>query len=267
MLPTFIITLREGFEAALVIGIIISYLHKVGIPSETKKVWLGTGLAVLLSLIGGFAVYAIFKTTTEGLFQQLLEGIAMSIAVVVLTYMVFWMNGGGKGMTMVINERVKKASSSESILALTVLAFVSVIREGVETVLFLIGTTSTNSPTEALVGGVLGLVFAIIAGYVVFRSSKKLNIALFFKWTSILLLFMAAGMLSNAIGEFHEAQWLPPLAKRIWDTSGLLSEDDFFGGILMAVFGYNSSPSLLQVISYTIYLATTLFVYLKPKTH
>lgn len=263
MVATLIVTLREGFEAALIIGIILSYLHKVGMIKETRKVWIGTALALLLSVVGGVGVFTIMETTSEGLFQQLLEGVALMTAVVVLTYMVFWMHGGGKGMANSINAKVKDAVGSNSVTALAVLAFVSVIREGVETVLFLIGTTKSSSPTEAFMGGILGLIIAVVAGYAVFRSSKNVNITAFFKWTSILLLFMAAGMLSNAIGEFHEAQLLPPIAKRIWDTSGYLSEDDFFGGMAMALFGYNSSPSLLQVVSYVIYLSTTMYLFLK----
>lgn len=263
MLATLIVTLREGVEAALIIGIILSYLHKIGLEREGRKVWLGTALATVLSIVGGFGVFLIMGTTTEGLFQQLLEGFAMLTAVIVLTYMVFWMHGGGKGMTASINAKVQAAVSSSSVTALAVLAFVSVLREGVETVLFLIGTTSSSTPGEALAGGLLGLIMAVVVGYAVFKSSRKVNIAAFFKWTSVLLLFMAAGMLSNAIGEFHEANLLPPIAKRIWDTSGFLSEDDFFGGIMMALFGYNSSPSLFQVISYVSYLAGTMYMFFR----
>jgi high-affinity iron transporter len=263
MLATLIITLREGFEAALIIGIILSYLYKVGLAQETRKVWIGTVLATLMSVVGGFGVFIIMETTAEGLFQQLLEGFAMMIAVIVLTYMVFWMHGGGKGMAASISSKVQGAIGSGSVTALAFLAFVSVIREGIETVLFLIGTTKSSLPIEAFTGGILGLALAIIAGYIVFKSSKKVNIAAFFKWTSVLLLFMAAGMLSNAIGEFHEAEWLPPLVNRIWDTSGYLSEDDFLGGMMMALFGYNSSPSLLQVASYAVYLVSTIYLFFK----
>lgn len=264
MLASLLITLREGLEAALIIGIILAYLARTGNRQSFKPVWLGTSLAVLVSLIAGAVVYLVAGEFT-GRAEEIFEGLAMFVAAGILTWMIFWMRKQAVNIKAHLHAQIQSVLTSGSSRGLVILAFVVVVREGIETVLFLFAATRVaESPLLFTVGGFLGLAIAIVIGYSIYKGSSKLNLRTFFNVTSLVLIFFAAGLLAYGIHEFIEAGIIPPLVEHVWDINHILSEKSTFGLFLKAILGYNANPSLIEVIAYPLYLALALGSYFRP---
>ena len=263
MLGSLLITLREGLEAALVIGIILAYLAKTDNRSGFKYVWTGTGLAVLASLVAGALIYFLAGEFT-GRAEEIFEGSAMFLAAGVLTWMIFWMRQQAINIKAHLHAQIQSVLTSGSTLGLILLAFVVVVREGIETVLFLFAAlTVAESPAAFTAGGLLGLVIAVLLGYSVYKGSARLNLRTFFNATSIVLIIFAAGLLAHGIHEFHEAGIIPPVIEHVWDINNILPEKSTFGRFLTALTGYNGNPSLVEVIAYAAYLALALGLYFR----
>ncbi len=266
MLSSFLITLREGLEAALIIGIILAYLARTDNRQGFKSVWLGASLAILVSLIAGATIY-LLAGEFSGQAEEIFEGFAMFVAVGVLTWMIFWMRKQAINIKVHLHAQIRSVLTSGSALGLIVLAFVVVVREGIETVLFLFAATRVaESPLLFTVGGFLGLVIAIGIGYSIYKGSSKLNLRTFFNATSVVLIVFAAGLLAYGIHEFIEAGIIPPLVDPVWDINHILSEKSTLGLFLKAILGYNGNPSLVEVIAYPVYLALALGFYFRPLT-
>jgi len=264
MLSSFLITLREGLEAALIIGIILAYLARTGNRQGFKPVWLGTSLAVLVSLIAGATVYLLAGEFT-GQAEEIFEGFAMFIAAGILTWMIFWMRKQAVNIKAHLQAQIQSVLTSGSSLGLVILAFVVVVREGIETVLFLFAATRVaESPPLFTVGGFVGLAIAIVIGYSIYKGTSKLNLRTFFNVTSVVLIVFAAGLLAHGIHEFHEAGLIPPVVEHVWDINHILPEKSTFGRLLTAIVGYNGNPSLVEVVTYFGYLALTLGIYFRP---
>ncbi len=264
MLSSFLITLREGLEAALIIGIILAYLARTDNRQGFKPVWLGISLAVLVSLIAGATVY-ILAGEFSGRAEEIFEGIAMFVAAGVLTWMIFWMRKQAIDIKAHLQAQIQSVLTSGSSLGLVILAFVVVVREGIETVLFLFAATRVaESPLLFTVGGFLGLAIAIVIGYSLYKGASWLNLRTFFNVTSLVLIFFAAGLLTYGIHEFIEAGIIPPLVDPVWDINHILSEKSTFGLFLKAILGYNGNPSLVEVVAYPVYLALALGSYFRP---
>ncbi len=264
MLASLLITLREGLEAALIIGIILAYLAKTGSRQSFKPIWLGTSLAVLVSLIVGAAIY-LLAGEFSGRAEEIFEGLAMFVAVGVLTWMIFWMRKQAVNIKAHLETQIQSILISGSSLGLVILAFVVVVREGIETVLFLFAATRVaESPVLFTVGGFLGLAIAIVIGYSIYKGATRLNLRIFFNVTSLVLIFFAAGLLAYGIHEFIEAGIIPPLVDPVWDINHILPEKSTFGLFLKAILGYNANPSLIEVIAYPLYLALALGSYFRP---
>ena len=264
MLSSLLITLREGLEAALIIGIILAYLARTDNQQGFKPVWLGTSLAVLVSLIAGAAVYLLAGEFT-GQAEEIFEGFAMFVAAGVLTWMIFWMRKQAVNIKAHLHTQIQSALTSGSSLGLVALAFVVVVREGIETVLFLFAATRVaESPALFAVGGFLGLVLAIGIGYSVYKGTSRLNLRIFFNVTSLVLIMFAAGLLAHGIHEFHEAGIIPPVVEHVWDINHILPEKSTSGRFLAAIVGYNGNPSLVEVVTYFAYLALALGSYFRP---
>jgi high-affinity iron transporter len=253
MLASFLITLREGLEAALIVGIVLSMLRQLGQSERARPVWFGVGAAVLVSVVAGIALNAL-GVAFEGRGEEIFEGVAMILAAAVLTWMIFWMQRQGRGMQAELELGVRRAVSTGSAWALFSLAFVAVVREGIETVLFLTAAAFSATPGQTLVGGALGLAVAVILGWLVFAAGKQLNVRTFFRVTSVLLIFVAAGLFAHGVHELQEAAVLPTLVEHVWDTNHVLDENGTVGVFLKALFGYNGNPSLLEVVAYVGYL-------------
>lgn len=259
-----LITLREGLEAALIISIILAFLSRMGQPKQFRSVWLGTGAAVAASLVAGAIV---FWTAGElsGRAEEVFEGTAMLVAVAVLSYMVLWMRKQARSLKAHLEAQVESALKTGSTFAMALLAFVVVIREGIETVLFLFSAWRVEEDTVALfLGGLIGLTVAIAIGYLGYKGSRFINLRTFFNVTGVLLVFFAAGLLAHGIHEFQEAGIFPIVLEEVWNTNGVLSEQAGLGSFLKALFGYNGNPELLEVLSYFTYLVGVLWIYFRP---
>lgn len=263
MFSAFLITLREGLEAALIISIILAYLTRSDKRSAFKQVWLGTGLAIAVSLIAGAIIFVVAGEFT-GRAEEIFEGIAMLLAAGVLTWMIFWMRKQAVGIRGHLQSQVQSALAGGSSFALLALTFVVVVREGVETALFLFATTRVEeSAVLSAVGGILGLAVAVVIGYGLYRGASRLNLRTFFNVTSLLLIVFAAGLLAHGIHEFQEAAIIPFVVEHVWDINHILPEGSGVGLFLKAIVGYNGNPSLIEVVGYVAYLAAVLGLYLR----
>ncbi|MBT3362591.1 MAG: iron transporter [Chloroflexi bacterium] len=264
MIASMLITLREGLEAALIIGIILAYLAKTGNRQAFKPVWIGVALAVAVSMIvGGIIFWTAGEFSGKG--EEIFEGIAMFVAVGVLTWMIFWMRKQAAGIKAHLHSQIDSALGNNSIKALVILAFVVVVREGIETALFLFASTRVSESTESsLIGGLIGLAIAIAIGYAFYRGSARLNLKTIFNVTGLLLIVFAAGLLAHGIHEFHEAGLIPTGIEHVWNINHIIDEKSTVGAFLKALVGYNGNPSLVEVIAYVVFLTTALAAFLRP---
>ncbi len=267
MLSSLLITLREGLEAALIIGIILAYLDRTGNRQGFKPVWIGTSLAILVSLISGTGIYLLAEEFS-GRAEEIFEGLAMFVAAGVLTWMIFWMRRQAVNLKAHLHAQIQSVLTSGSSFALVTLAFVVVVREGIETVLFLFSATRVaESNVLFIMGGFLGLGIAIAIGYSIYKGSSKLNLRTFFNVTSVVLIVFAAGLLAHGIHELQEATIIPIIVEHVWDVNHVIPEKATFGLFLTAIFGYNGNPSLIEVGAYLAYLGLALGSYFRPITN
>ena len=253
MLSSFFISFREGLETFLIIGIIISYLFKINEKRFIKHVIFGAISAIVLS-IGIAYIFELLLGGFTGRLEQIFEGSIMLLAVVVLTYMIFWMNNQAKIIKSDIEVSVNNVVGKGRIFSLFFLGFIVVIREGAETVLFFRAISFQTSANELIIGGVIGIISSMILALLFFISTKKINLSLFFRITGILIMFIAAGLLSTSLHEFQEAKIIPVIKDNIYNINNIISKDSVAGGILNSLFGYNPSPSLLEIIVYLAYI-------------
>ncbi len=263
--------LREGVEAALIVSIILAYLAKTGNQRYFGMIWVGAGAAIVLSVVIGLVLF-----NTVGGFEepaeQIFEGFAMIIAAAVVTWMLFWMRRTAANIKGELHAGVDRALANGGIFGLAALAFTAVIREGIETALFLMGQ-ATAAGTEAmstLIGALVGLVIAVGIGYGLYRGARVINLRTFFQWTGIALIFIAAGLLSHGIHEFIEAGWITFGTSTAFDISAILPHEAADGGlgvvgsILRAMFGYTSTPEWITFIAWLTYVVVVLTLYLRP---
>ncbi len=254
MLASFLLSLREGIEAALVIGITLGVLLKLKRSDLIVKVWQGTGTAVVISGVAAVALNFL-GMEFEGKGEQIFEGSALLIAAGVLSWMILWMREHASNLKNEIEVNTRQAVSGNGRKAIFLLAFLAVVREGIELALFLLAARLTSNPLQMFVGALFGLVAAIVLGWVIFTSAGKLSLRGFFASTNALLIIFAAGMVGLGIHEFNEAGLIPSIVEHVWDLSPILSDSSGLGLVLKALVGYNSSPSLASVIGYFTYLA------------
>jgi high-affinity iron transporter len=252
MFASFLITLREGLEAALIVGIVLSVLRKLGQSNRSKPVWVGVGTAVLASIVVGLVLNAL-GVAFEGRGEEIFEGIAMLLAAGVLTWMIFWMQRQGRQVQAELERDVRRAALTGSSWALFSLAFVAVVREGIETALFMTAAAFSATPAQTLIGGLLGLAVAVVLGWLIFAAGKQLNVSAFFRGTSVLLILFAAGLFAHGIHELQEAGLVPIIVEHVYDINSFLDENGAVGIFLKALLGYNGNPSLIEILSYGAY--------------
>lgn len=253
MLPAYLLSLREGLEAALIIGILLGALRKLGRSNSNKVIWSGVLSAALLSLILALALNW-FGKSFEGRTEEVFEGSAMFLAATVLTWVLFWMQRQGKYIKDALEANVQRAALQGGSWALFLVAFSAVLREGVELGLFLTAAAIATDAPQVVSGAALGLGTATLLGWSLFASLVKLDLRRFFQITSFLLLLFAAGLVAHGVHEFNEVGWIPTLIEHVWDTNILLDENSILGQMLKALFGYNGNPSLSEVLGYLLYL-------------
>jgi high-affinity iron transporter len=266
MVAAALLAFREGLEAALILGIVLGVLRRVGRTHQARVVWLGAGLAALASLAAGLSLYAL-GISFEGRAEQIFEGLAMLLAAGVLTWMIFWMNRQGREIEAELERDVRRATQGGGNWALFSLAFLAVFREGLELALFLTAATFTSTAAATLMGGLVGLVAAAVAGWLIFATTTRLNLHMFFRVTSILLIFFAAGLVAHGVHEFNEAGLIPAVVEHVWDLNPVLDESSALGQILKTILGYNGNPSLTEVIAYLGYWLVVLLALRRGRTH
>jgi high-affinity iron transporter len=254
---------REGLEASLIVGIVLGYLAKTENRRYFRLIWLGTAAAVAVSVAAGAALFFSIGEL-EGRSEQIFEGIAMLCAVSVLTWMIFWMRKQAANIKKELEAKLASAVAAGSAIGLASVVFFAVLREGVETALFLFAIGESSTPLATGIGAVIGLAISISLGVGIYMGSRRLNLRQFFTATGLLLIVFAAGLLAHAVHEFQEAGILPETVEHLWNTNAMVSEDSHFGKFLTALFGYNGDPSALEVGVWFTYLSVTLVLFLRP---
>lgn len=266
MLPSFLLTLREGVEVSLIIGIILGTLVKLDRPHLRSSVWLGVGMASIFSLGAAVIIHSV-GTSFTGRSEEIFEGVTMVIAAIVLTWVIFWMNRQARNLNQNLEADVRTATSDQGRWALFSLAFFAVLREGIEIGLFLTTTTFTMGITMTVLGALLGLVVAIAVTSTLVASISRMQLKTFFISTSVLLILFSAGLVGHAVHEFNEANLIPALVNPLWDVSQILSESSALGQTLKVLFGYNANPTLTEVIAYFGYYVLVLLIYWLSSTY
>jgi high-affinity iron transporter len=246
--------LREGVEAALVVAILLAYLNRLGGKSHIRWVWIGTLSAAFLSLVVGVVIYNTVGAL-EGRAEELTEGVVAFAAAALLTWMIFWMGKNARQLRDKLESEAASAVEVGGVGALAAVAFVAVMREGLESALFMISTTVGETANGSEVaGGILGLLAAIGVGYLVYRGGSRINLRLFFRVTGFLIILFAAGLVSKGVHEFQEVGVLPIIIEPLYEIPFGDPNISTVARFAKTMFGWSPSPSLLMVISYWAYL-------------
>ncbi len=251
MIAAFILFLREGLEASLIVSILLAALRQLGQTHQARAVWVGVILAGVGSLLGGAALYLTVRAYNGSTFQAVFETITYLFAVVLLTTMTFWMQKNSRNLKKDITA---KASMAGSGFALGLLAFTTVGREGLETAVFMLAFAFQTNWQLLLLGALLGLLASTGLCVMVYRLGYKLDFRIFFRVMGILLLIFAAGLLGDAVQNMQQLGWLPFGTTTLWSTAQFLSESSTVGDILHTFLGYAEAPTILQALLYAIYL-------------
>ncbi len=262
MLAGFLLALREGIEAALIISIVLGMLKKMNRHDRAPVVWLGVGGAALLSAAVAIGL-SVIGAEFEGAAEQIFEAVTMLFAAAILTWMIFWMQKQGRQIQKGLESDVREALSGGQTAALFSVAFFAVLREGIELALFLTAVNFSapvagEAPILGWLGGVLGLLAAIALGWLMYDSAIKLNLRRFFQYTSIILIFFAAGLVGSAVRELNELNWIPSVIEHVYDLNHIVPETTLFGQFMKALFGYNANPSLTEMLAYIGYFVVVL---------
>ncbi len=254
MLPTFVIGLREGLEASLIVGIVAAFLRQRGRTDALRQVWLGVGLAVLLCLGLGIALQVLDRELPQRQ-QEGLETVIGLIAVGMVTYMVVWMRRHSRDLKGSLETATASALETGSTRALVLMAFLAVLREGFETAVFLIAAfNAASSPASAGGGALIGVLVAVIVGVAIYRGGVRINLSRFFRVTGLVLVVIAAGLLATAAHTAHEAGWLNAGQQRTFDLSWLVRPGTPLASVLTGVLGLQPRPVVAEVVVWVLYL-------------
>jgi len=261
MLSTFIIALREGLEAALIVGILVAYIVRTDRRHFLKPLWTGVGAALAATFaLGAFLSYTSAELTARG--EELFAGITSFIAVGLVTWMVFWMKRTARTLRNELHGKVDTALTGGPI-SLALVAFFAVAREGLETALFIYTNFQTvGAASTATVGLVLGLTLAVVLGYLIYNRSVKLDLSKFFTVTGVALIIVAAGVLSYGIHEFQELGWIPGVDDFLWDVTPWIAKESILASLLSGTVGFDTTTSFIQFIAWSAYLVAVLVPYL-----
>jgi high-affinity iron transporter len=266
---SFVIALREGIEAALIVSIILAYLKQLGATDRARLVWWGTIVAVAISAMVATALFAA-DTEFEGRSEELFEGFVTLAAVGVLTWMIFWMRRQGARIRTELHDKVDTALVTGG-FALAGLAFFAVLREGIETALFLFAAANgtaveSGGVASQLLGAALGLGLAVLLGVLLYRGGIKMNLRTFFRVTGWALIVVAAGLFAFALHELQEAGLIPILEAHAFDVSSSLPDDTGVGAVLRGLLGYHADPTWLEVVGWLGYLVVVGGLFLRQPT-
>lgn len=264
MLPTFVIGLREGLEAALIVGIIAAFLRQSNRRDALRAVWLGVGAAVLVCLAVGIGLELLSANLPQRQ-QEMLECVVAAIAVLMISYMVLWMRKHSKDLRTDLQHAAGSALARGSAAALVVMAFLAVIREGFETSVFLLAAfQSAVSPAQAAVGVLLGIALAVALGYLIYRGGVRLNLSRFFRITGVVLVLVAAGLVMSTLRAAYEAGWLTAGQQTALDLSAVARPGSITESVLTGMLGIRSTLPVVEVVAYVLYAVPMLLVVLWP---
>ncbi len=253
MLPSYLLSLREGIEAALIIGIVIGALRKIRRTDLAPALWWGVLSAAAVSVLAA-VLLTLFGLELEGPAEKIYEGATMLLAAGILTWMIFWMSQQARTLKTELEEGVSKAAASTGRRAIFWLAFVAVVREGVELALFLTASIFATDVLQTAIGAALGLGTAVLLGWSIFAAIVRLDLRRFFQATGILLILFAAGLVAHGVHEFNEVNLIPAVVERVWDANAFLPAESILGQFMKALFGYNPTPALTEMIAYFGYM-------------
>src|SRR5512140_878221 len=267
MLATYLLSLREGLEAALIIGIVLGAVNKIRRKDLSPAVWLGILSAIGVSLLAALILTSVgmsLKDPAEAIF----EGITMLIAAGILTWMIFWMSKQARFLKGELEAGVNKAASTAGKTAVFWLAFVAVVREGIELALFITAAFFAGNQSgvrsdivQTLVGTILGVGTAALLSWTLFASTVRLDLRRFFQVTGFLLILFAAGLVAHSVSEFNEVGWIPSIIPHVWNLDAFISESSLLGHLLKTLLGYHSTPSLTELIAYLVYIRVATIVW------
>jgi high-affinity iron transporter len=251
LLSNFLIGLREGLEAALIVGILVAYAKKTSRQDWVNKILLGVGAAIVVSILAGLLLNWLVEDP-EGGTNEIIAGTASFVAVFFVTWMIFWMAKNARNLSGDLKSRLSGTTTAFTVVSL---AFFAVIREGIETSVFLWSSVSASGQGSfALLGAALGLIVAAWLGYLIYRGALKLNLTAFFKYTGAFLIVVAAGILAYAVHEFQEVGLLPFLTATTYDVSAVVPEGSLQDIILRGTISFRAAPSNLESIVWVIYV-------------
>jgi high-affinity iron transporter len=264
MIPTFVIALREGVEASLIIGIIAAFLVKEGRRDTLRQMWVGVGIAVALCLAVAVVLRVVKQDLPES-GQASLETVVGLVAVAAVSYMIVWMRRHARGIKAALEDSAAGALAAGSTTALVAMAFLAVLREGFETSAFLLAAFQDATDTTAAgAGAVLGLVAAVAIGIGLYRGGVRINLARFFRITGLVLVFVAAGLLATAVHTAHEAGWFNGLQGQALNLSWLVQPGTISGSLLTGMLGLQPKPTVGEALVYAIYAAPMALYVLWP---
>jgi len=256
----FLIGLREGLEAALIVSILVAYLKKTGRTDRLAALWAGVGAAVGVSLaVGALLVFTSHELSFKA--QETFGGTMSVIAVGFVTAMVFWMKRNSRALSGELKQKADAALTGGA-LAMATTAFLATGREGLETALFLWPSLKATG-YDAGLGAVLGIAGAVVLAYLLYKRSVKLNLAAFFKFTGAGLVVVAAGVLAYGLKDLQEADVLPGIGSRAFDIAGTVPPSSWYGTLLRGVFNFQPDPTWLQVVAYLAYLGPVMYLFLR----
>lgn len=268
MVGSLLIFAREGIEGTLICSILLTYLASAGRRDLFRFVFLGAGSAVVLAVAAGIVLWVVSRDAfINSTAQAWFETGVFAVAVGVLTYMTFWMRRHSRTMGRELREKVSGVVSGGSGIALAVIAFVTVGREAIETVIFLLAIAYQSSPLQLAIGAVVGLAIALAVSFAMYRVGMRINLGRFFAVVGSLLMVVAAGLLADAVQNLQGLGVLPGGSMTLWNVSRALPDNTGIGDVLHGLVGYSASPTVLQAILWAGFLAVGLTLFLRPARH
>ena len=250
----FLITFRESLEAGVIVGILFAMLRHFEAQKKGIYLWAGVSAGILCSIIFAW-LFHVFLGGFSGKAEKIYEGILMVLASGLITHMIFWMKAQGKEMSQNFKKKIKKVLETKTLFMLTSISFFAVVREGIETVIFLNALQVQSGQSMPYIGAALGIIIAVALSFSIYYSTTKLSTKHFFKISSYFLIMVAAGLLAHGIVEFQGAGWMPIIQKPLYDLTTILPESNGIGLYLKTLFGYDANPSLIAVIAYILFLS------------
>ncbi len=262
MAATFVIFLREGVEASMIVSILLAYLDRSGQRRHFRSVFVGVGAALLFAGAGGVVAYLTIRHYAGSRVQTIFETGTYVVAAVLLTYMTFWMRSHARTIGSELRDRAEAAMDRRQRFGLGLLAFQAVGREGIETAVFTLAIVFATGTKGTLAGGVAGLAVSLVVAVAIYRLGRRINLAVFLTVVGAVLMVFAAGLVADTVENLQQLGWVPWLSHQLWNTSGVLSESSAGGDIFHSLLGYADRPTVLQAIAYLAYLGVAVGAFL-----